>query len=132
MSDSSPQQHITDQLAIYKKQLTSFSKTYYKYSQELPNFMYKNKMIQFDILNDLYEQSSQLQGLLREIIDDEVNGETLRQLASFSSNNSSSSSSDPNNRQKGCTCPHCNNNKQDNEEEEEGYYYDDPADEEED
>lgn len=73
-------QHITEQIDFYKKQLTSFSKTLYKFSSELPHFMFKTKMVQADILQDLYEQSSLLEGLLREIMDDEFNGDTLRPI----------------------------------------------------
>ena len=42
-------------------------------------------MIQSDLLNDLYERSSLLQGLLREIMEQELNAETFEQLVRLQS-----------------------------------------------
>lgn len=72
-----PVRHIDEQVEIFRKQLLSYSKTFHKLSSELPLFIYKNRMIQSDILNDFYEQSSVLQGLLREIMDEDISGETI-------------------------------------------------------
>lgn len=118
-----PPQHISEQITEFKKQLTSYSKIYSK----LPQFIYQNREIQDDMINYIYTSNSKLEGLLREIMEQEINGETFRRIAYYSSQ--LNPSSDPNNPHQKCTCPHCNNKE---DEEEEGYYYDDPADEEED
>ena len=124
-NNDAPPQHISEQITEFKKQLTSYSKIYSK----LPQFIYQNREIQDDMINYIYTSNSKLEGLLREIMEQEINGETFRRIAYYSSQFNSDPNNPPHHR---CTCPHCNNNKQDNEEEEEGYYYDDPADEEED
>jgi hypothetical protein len=110
-------QHITEQIEICKKQLHSHSNFYSK----LPQFLYKNKMIQSDMLNEIYERNSLLEGLLREMIELELNEETLRQVSS------SSSFDGHNNQQSGqhkCTCPFCNRNP-----DEEEYWDDEKEDE---
>lgn len=107
-SEGAPQ-HISEQIELCKKQLNSHSKFYSK----LPQFLYKNKMIQADMLNEIYERNSLLEGLLREMIELELNEETLRQVSSSFDGHKSSTSPQPN-----CTCPYCNRNHEDD-------YYDD-------
>jgi len=105
-------QHITEQIQIIKKQLNSHSKFYSK----LPQFLYKNKSIQEDMLYDVYQRNSILEGLLREIIEQELNEETFRRVSHQSSSN---------NTQPHCTCPFCN--RSDDEQDE--YYEEDEEEE---
>ena len=116
MSDE-PAQHISEQVSIYKKHLNHFSKYLSKFSSELPDFIYKNKMVQSDLLNDLYERSSLLQGLLREIMEQELNAETFEQLVRLQSEEEDEQGHSH------CTCPHCKHDKED------GYYDDEEEDE---
>jgi len=103
MSGEAPQ-HITEQIELCKKQLSSHSKFYSK----LPQFLYKNKTIQVDMLNEIYERNSLLEGLLREMIELELNEETLRQVSSFGHNQVSDT-------QRKCNCPFCNRNPEEDE-----------------
>ena len=110
-------QHITEQIEICKKQLHSHSNFYSK----LPQFLYANKMIQADMLNEIYERNSLLEGLLREMIELELNEETLRQVSasSFDGHGQQQQSSNHNK----CTCPFCNRSQEDE-------YWDDEGEEE--
>ena len=112
-------QHITEQIEICKKQLHSHSNFY----SRLPQFLYANKMIQADMLNEIYERNSLLEGLLREMIELELNEETLRQVSasSFDGHNQHQQSSSNHNK---CTCPFCNRSQEDE-------YWDDEGEEEE-
>ena len=107
-------QHITEQIQIIKKQLNSHSKFYSK----LPQFLYKNKSIQEDMLYDIYQRNSILEGLLREIMEQELNEETFRRVSH------QSSSGNNNNTHPHCTCPFCN--RSDDEDE---YYEEDEEEE---
>ena len=110
-------QHITEQIEICKKQLHSHSKFYSK----LPQFLYANKMIQSDMLNEIYERNSLLEGLLREMIELELNEETLRQVSSsFDGHNHQTGQQSNHNK---CTCPFCNRSQEDE-------YWDDEEEEE--
>ena len=114
-------QHITEQIEICKKQLHSHSNFYSK----LPQFLYANKMIQADMLNEIYERNSLLEGLLREMIELELNEETLRQVSSsFDGHNGQQQQSSSSNQNK-CTCPFCNRNPEEDE------YWDDEEEEDE-
>ncbi len=112
MSEGAPE-HITERIELCKKQLHSHSKFYSK----LPQFLYKNKMIQSDMLNEIYERNSLLEGLLRDMIELELNEETLKQVSSFGHQQSTSQ---PNH----CTCPYCNRSN------DEDQYWDDEEEEE--
>lgn len=100
-------QHISEQVIKCKKQLSSFSKFYSK----LPDFLYKNKTIQDDILVEAYEYNSRLEALLRQIMELELNEETFRQLSHEA-------------QQSSCTCSHCTYFK-----DKEPYFEDDEEDE---
>ena len=102
-------QHISEQITEFNKQLKSYSKTYSK----LPQFIYYSKDIQSETLGYIYELNSKLEGLLRQIQEEELNGETFKRIS--------------HEQQRPCPCPYCNRNT----EEEEGYY-DDGTEEEED
>jgi hypothetical protein len=109
MSGNGVPQHINEQLSKYKKTLNSYSKTYSKLSQ----FIYQNKVIQIDTLEYIYKVNSELEGLLREIIHEEINGETLRQV--------------PHEYRPQCSCQYCTKDRE--AEEEEGYYDEEEEDE---
>ena len=116
MSAGEEPQHITEQIELCKKQLHSHSKFYSK----LPQFLYQNKMIQADTLNEIYERNSLLEGLLREMIELELNEETLRQVSSSFDGHGQQQSGQHNK----CTCPFCNRNPEEDE------YWDDGEEEE--
>jgi len=115
MSAGEEPQHITEQIEICKKQLHSHSNFY----SRLPQFLYANKMIQADMLNEIYERNSLLEGLLREMIELELNEETLRQVSSSFDGHQQQSTHNK------CTCPFCNRNPEEDE------YWDDEGQEEE-
>lgn len=103
MSGEAPQ-HITEQIELCKKELRSYSNFYSK----LPQFIHKNKSIQEDMLYDIYINNSKLEGLLRDIMEQELNEETLRQVSSFGHNQVSDT-------QRKCNCPFCNRNPEEDE-----------------
>jgi hypothetical protein len=111
MSGGAPQ-HISEVIELCKKQLSYHSKFYSK----LPEFLYKDRLVQADMLNDVYERNSQLEGLLREIIENELNEETLKQVSSFGHQYTQPNN---NNNNQHCSCPFCNRNP-----EEDGYWDD--------
>ena len=102
MSDSGEGiQHISEQINLCKKQLNSYSKFY----SRLPQFIFKNKSIQNDMIYDIYVHNSKLEGLLREIIELELNEETFRQVSHLQQQQQHSYQQ----QQPNCFCPHCNN-----------------------
>jgi hypothetical protein len=109
-NNSDVPQHISEQVTEFNKQLKSYSKIYSK----LPQFIYQSKDIQSETLGYVYELNSKLEGLLRQIMEEELNGETFRRIS--------------HEQKPYCPCPYC---KRNDDEEEEGYY-DDGGEEEED
>jgi len=103
-NDNGAPQHITEQIELCKKELRSYSNFYSK----LPQFIHKNKSIQEDMLYDIYINNSKLEGLLRDIMEQELNEETLRQVSSFGHNQVSDT-------QRKCNCPFCNRNPEEDE-----------------
>jgi hypothetical protein len=70
---------VEELLDNIKKHTLSFSKFYSKISnKELSQFIHKDKETQSMILDTIYENNSKLEQLLREIIEYDVNAETLR------------------------------------------------------
>jgi hypothetical protein len=108
-------EHISEVIELCKKQLSSHSKFYSK----LPQFLYRDKLVQADMLNEIYERNSLLEGLLREIMEQELNEETLRQVSSFGGHHHQSTTQP----QPNCTCPFCNRSQEDE-------YWDDEGEEE--
>ena len=73
------EQHISEVMEELKPQLTQFSKFYNNLSlQELPYFFTKDREIQRSMLADLYEKNSELEQLLRTIIDEDLNAKTIQ------------------------------------------------------
>lgn len=73
------EQHISEIVEELKPQLTQFSKFYNNLSlQELPYFFIKDREIQRSMLADLYEKNSELEQLLRTIIDEDLNAKTIQ------------------------------------------------------
>ncbi len=114
MSAGEEPQHITEQIEICKKELRSYSNFYSK----LPQFIHKNKSIQNDMLYDVYVNNSRLEGLLRDIMEQELNEETLRQVSSSFDGHQTGQQHNK------CTCPFCNRNPEEDE------YWDDGEEEE--
>lgn len=76
--------NINDQIKIIEKYILSFSKIYNKIaSTELLNFLFKDKNTQDLILSDIYNTHSELEQLLREIMEYGINAETLRDIKEY-------------------------------------------------
>lgn len=70
-------EHIDDIREEYRKKLLPFIKFYSKLSStELPQFMNKDSELQTDIYNMLLVHNSELEELLRDIMEDELNGDS--------------------------------------------------------
>lgn len=68
--------HIDDSRQYFKDRLTPFIKFYDKLAnRELPQFMNKSSDIQTDTYNLLLVNNSELEQLLREIQEEELNGD---------------------------------------------------------
>lgn len=68
------QQHISEVIDDYKTELNGYSKDYQKIILNLQNFLSKDKTDQQRMLEEIYGQHSELEGLLREIISEDING----------------------------------------------------------
>lgn len=73
-----PIRHIDEQIKIFRKQLLSQSKTFHKFSSELPYVVYKNKLVQQDTINLLDDLFFKLKRLLTEIMENDISGETIQ------------------------------------------------------
>lgn len=74
------EQHISEVIEEFKPQLNHFAKFYNNLSLEhLETFLSKDKMNQQRILGDLLDNNSQLEQLLRTIIDEDINAKTNNQ-----------------------------------------------------
>jgi hypothetical protein len=71
------EEHISDVVEELKPQLNHFAKFYNNLSLEhLETFLLKDKIDQQRILSDLLDNNSQLEQLLRTIIDEDINAKT--------------------------------------------------------
>ena len=71
------QEHISEVVEELKPQLNHFAKFYNNLSLEhLETFLIKDKINQQRILGDLLDNNSQLEQLLRTIIDEDINAQT--------------------------------------------------------
>jgi len=75
MMKEEEQQHISEAIEEIKPQLIHLSKFYNNLSLE--DFLKKDKINQQRILSDLYENNSELEQLLRTIIDEDLNERTI-------------------------------------------------------
>lgn len=74
-------ENISDQIIEIKKQFLSFSKFYSKLiSTGATGFISMDKETQDMVLHDVYVNNSELEHLLRDIHENEINGETLRKI----------------------------------------------------
>ena len=71
------EEHISEIVEELKPQLNHFAKFYNNLSLEhLETFLIKDKINQQRILGDLLDNNSQLEQLLRTIIDEDINAQT--------------------------------------------------------
>lgn len=75
MMKEEEQQHISEAIEEIQPQLIHLSKFYNNLSLEY--FLKKDKINQQRILSDLYENNSELEQLLRTIIDEDLNERTI-------------------------------------------------------
>lgn len=75
MKEQYEEQHISEAIEEIKPQLIHLSKFYNNLSLE--DFLKKDKINQQRILSDLYENNSELEELLRTIIDEDLNERTI-------------------------------------------------------
>ena len=68
------QPHISEVIEDYKTELIGYSKDYSKIVSDLQDFISKDKTVQQRMLQEIYERHSELEGLLRDIIEDDING----------------------------------------------------------
>ena len=94
---------ISEQIMNIKKQFLYFSKFYAKLiSTGATGFMSMDKETQDMVLHDVYVHNSKLQRLLEDIHENEINGDTLRQLFKGKDNDDN-----------GCDCENDNGGKED-------------------
>lgn len=74
-------ENISDQIIQIKKQFLSFSKFYARLiSTGATGFISMDKETQDMVLHDVYVNNSKLEHLLRDIHENEINGETLKRI----------------------------------------------------
>lgn len=113
--------NINDQIKIIEKYILTFSKIYNKLANtDLLNFIFKDKEVQDMMLSDIYNTHSEVEQLLREIMEYGINAETLRQYKEYQQQHPH------NNSGAGSNHHHHHNNKgpeDDNDDGEEGYTF---------
>ena len=91
---------ISEQIINIKKQFLYFSKFYSKLiNTGATGFMYMDKETQDMVLHDVYVNNSKLEYLLRDIHENELNGDNLRKIFG-----ARMSSDDSDNDDEGCDC----------------------------
>lgn len=75
------EENLTEHIINIKKQFLSFSKFYSKLiSLGSSGFLSLDKETQDMVLHDVYSNNSRLEHLLRDIHENELNGETIRKI----------------------------------------------------